>query len=325
MITRTVSLLMLFLAATALAQERTDREERTVAVSARSEVVVPPDQVLIDFTVATKDAALTEARNANDRITQSVFQIVHQLEIPAENFQVTDLAVSPVTNRSGVPDGYNVNRSFTVRIEKFAVIEPFVGALIDAEVTRIDQLRFQVRDQRPHLREARRQAFEYAREKAQELAELSQMELGDVISFDEDVQNNYDADGGGGMGGFGGVVRATPQRGDAETIPVRSEPAPAPRLAHGDLYRVSFPLAPQDQAAGVSRRVGTARARCRAAQRGNPREVRTAEAGASCRTPHPPTLTSGSGFNTEPRTEAGRPVALPAPREAAKSPAEKNP
>ncbi|MHB0955198.1 MAG: SIMPL domain-containing protein [Pirellulaceae bacterium] len=252
MISRTASLLMLFLAATALAQEKTDQEERTVAVSARSEVVVPPDQVLIDFTVATKEEALTDARNANDKITRSVFQIVHQLEIPAEDFQVTDLTVSLDRDRWGVPDGYKVNRSFSVRIQKFAVIEPFVGALIDADVTRIDQLRFQVRDQRPHLREARRQAFEYAREKAQELAELSQMELGDVISVDEDVQYNYDADGGGGMGGmggFGGVVRATPQRGDAETVPVRSEPASAPRLAHAGLYRVSFPLAPQDQAA----------------------------------------------------------------------------
>ena len=151
MISRTASLLMLFLAATALAQEKMDREERTVAVSARSEVVVPPDQVLIDFTVATKEKALTEARNTNDTITQSVFQIVHQLEIPAEDFQVTDLAVSPDTNQWGVLVGYTVNRSFSVRIQKFAVIEPFVGALIDAKVTRIDRLRFQVRDQRPHL------------------------------------------------------------------------------------------------------------------------------------------------------------------------------
>ena len=110
MISRTASLLMLFLAATALAQEKTDREERTVAVSARSEVVVPPDQVLIDFTVATKKKDLTEARNANDTITQSVFQIVHQLEIPAEDFQVTDLAVSPDTNQWGVLVGYTVNR-----------------------------------------------------------------------------------------------------------------------------------------------------------------------------------------------------------------------
>ena len=51
------------------------------------------------------------------------------------------------------------------------------------------------------------------------------------------------------MGGFGGVVHATPRRGETEIVPVRSEPAPTPRVAHAGLYRVSFPLASQDQTA----------------------------------------------------------------------------
>ena len=130
-----------------------------------------------------------------------------------------------------------------MRIQKFAAIEPFVGALIDAEVTRIDRLRFQVRDQRPHLRERRRQAFEYAREKAQELAELGQMELGDVILVEEGVQDNYDADGqGGGMGGFGGVVHATPRRSETEIVPVAASQPRLPGLLTQASIASPFPL-----------------------------------------------------------------------------------
>ena len=53
---------------------------------------------------------------ANDELTHTVFQIVHQLEIPSEDFQVTDLAVSPIRRvKWEALEGYLVERSFSVR------------------------------------------------------------------------------------------------------------------------------------------------------------------------------------------------------------------
>ena len=233
---------LLLLVGSVVAGARAEELQRSVTVSAQSEIVVKPDEVLIDFVVSSQHKELLAARSTNDQVTESVFQITHQLELTPENVKVTDLEVSPVRDRYGSLVGYSVGRSITVRIHRFSIIEDFIAGLLDAGVTDIERLKFQVRDQRPHQREARRLAFEYAREKATHLAELSGLVLGDVITVDEDVQHNEDSGGGGGMGGFGGfggVSSVSPRPSDDAVVATSGSDA-APRAEQSVFRTVAF-------------------------------------------------------------------------------------
>jgi uncharacterized protein YggE len=261
MIARTVFLLVLVLTAKAVAQEATathhnsgESPQRRVSVSARSMVVTPPDQVQIRFAVHTEDRKLPVARAANDDLTRAVFNMLDQLQIPREDVQVTNLTVERARNDYRVLMDYEVDRSFSVRVRKFELIEPFLSGLFDTGVTDIDDLTFELRDQRPQLREARRKAFEYAKEKATELADLSGLVLGDVISVDEKVQYNYDVEGAGGMGGmggFGGVTRLEPRPDSQDSVPVQQQPAVTPPRKMPTVYRVAFPMQQNEPLTGT--------------------------------------------------------------------------
>jgi uncharacterized protein YggE len=261
MIARTVFLLVLVLTAKAVAQEATATHhnsggspQRRVSVSARSMVVTPPDQVQIRFAVHTEDRKLPIARAANDDLTRAVFNMLDQLQIPREDVQVTNLTVERARNDYRVLMDYEVDRSFSVRVRKFELIEPFLSGLFDTGVTDIDDLTFELRDQRPQLREARRKAFEYAKEKATELADLSGLVLGDVISVDEKVQYNFDVEGAGGMGGmggFGGVTRLEPQADSQDSVPVQQQPAVTPPRKMPTVYRVAFPMQQNEPLTGT--------------------------------------------------------------------------
>ncbi len=252
MIARTVFSLVLVLTAKAVAQEATathhnsgESPQRQVSVSARSMVVTPPDQVQIRFAVHTANRKLPLARAANDDLTRAVLNMLDQLKIPREDVQVTNLTVERARNDYRELLDFNVSRSFCVRVRKFELIEPFLSGLFDTGVTEIDDLTFELRDQRPQLREARRQAFDYAKEKATELADLSGLVLGDVISVDEKVQYNYGVEGAGGMGGmggFGGVTRLEPRPDSRESLPVQQQPAVTPSRKMPTVYRVAFPM-----------------------------------------------------------------------------------
>lgn len=175
---------------------------RTVNVSARSEVIVDADEVLLGFNVSTKDKDVLTAKARNDVLTRSVIDNVKNLDIQKEYLRMEDFDVSPSHDIHGAFNGYDVQRRFECRIHDFAQVEPLVAELVRIGVDRINRLKFQVKDQRVPHKEARRLAFEYAKEKASHWAELSELKLGKVISVREDVQFNHDA--GGAFGGFGG-------------------------------------------------------------------------------------------------------------------------
>ncbi len=176
---------------------------RTITVSAQSEIRVAPDEAVIDFAVSTDDKEVLIAKGANDRITSAIGVALRIAKINSEQFKVTRMSISPLFDRSRTFIGYQVHRSFEVRTSDFERVDEIIAGIVKAgeNEIRISDLHFQVRDQRKHQVEARRLAVEYARQKAQQLADLNGMKLGDAIEISEGVEYNED---GGGFGGFGG-------------------------------------------------------------------------------------------------------------------------
>jgi uncharacterized protein len=186
-----------------------DEPSRTVTVSAQSVVAVDPDEALLEFSVVSTSLEVLDAADKNRGVSQKALEAIRDLQIANEYVKVTNLGISDRYDGNGRFMHYEVRRDFEVRIHDFDRVETLVSALIDSGVTRFKRLKFQLRDQRETQQEARRLAFEYAKEKASHWAELSGLKLGDVIQVEEDVQYSRDTDGGG-FGGFGGVVQAMP-------------------------------------------------------------------------------------------------------------------
>lgn len=191
-------------------------EEHSITVTAKSEVKVAPDEVVLELAVHTQDKQLLVAKRENDKIASAVLELTATHSIPAADVMVTDLDVAPdygrFGERQGEPIAYDFSRSIDVRLTDFKKIEPFLSAAFEAGLSHVRRLHFRVSNQREHQFEARKLAVTYAREKAEHLTQLTGMKLGSPIRIEEGVEMNWDA------GGFGGGIGASLPRSRSDRI-----------------------------------------------------------------------------------------------------------
>lgn len=194
-------------------------EPRSIKVSAKSEIKVVPDEVVLALAVHARDESLLTAKRNNDKIANAVITLALNHGISATDVKVTDLDVSPdygdYGRRQTKPVAYDFSRSIEVRLTDFDKIEPFLAEAFAFGLSHVARLQFRVSNQREHQFEARKLAVTYAKEKAEHLTELTGMKLGSPIRIEVDVEDNNDA------GGFGGSIGAIRPQGRAGDIAIR--------------------------------------------------------------------------------------------------------
>ena len=184
---------------------RADDALRSIQVEARSEVRVAPDEAVLDFYISSLDESIIKAKSINDGICLKIARAIKQLNVEADAFRVTDLQIGP--RYDGRPPrlvGYEVIRSFQLRTGAFNEVEPAIAVILEiaGNEVEIDELNFRVKDQRQHQIRARELAMQYAREKAEHLAALNEMKLGQPISISESIE--YSDGSNENFSGFGG-------------------------------------------------------------------------------------------------------------------------
>jgi uncharacterized protein YggE len=208
--------LLLALAVIVYSTVVTAEDQRSIKVTAMSEIKVAPDEVVLQLAVYTRDKQLLTAKRDNDKIAAAVLSLATTHAIPVADIKVTDLDVSPdygdYGQRQPTPVAYDFTRSIEVRLTEFPKIEPFLSDAFDAGLSHVTRLQFRVSNQRQHQFEARRLAVTYAKEKAEHLTQLTGMKLGSPIRIEEDVEDNWDA------GGFGGAIGAFRPENKADSI-----------------------------------------------------------------------------------------------------------
>ena len=169
---------------------------RKVTVSAKAQVDVEPNEVLLTLWVETKDKKdLLKAKTENDKITRAVLALAAKHEIPDEQFTMTRFEMGPKYERRKYGEkpvfvGYSVNRSIKIAIRDFTKLEPVLSDALEAGVTRIDDLLLRIRRPRKAQARVRRLAVELARDKATQLAELNGLILGPPITINSNISHN---------------------------------------------------------------------------------------------------------------------------------------
>ena len=197
-------------------------EMRSIKVTAKSEIKVAPDEVVLQLAVHTRHLQLLTAKRENDKIAAAVLSLTKTHAIPAADVMVTDLDVSPdygsYGRRKPVLIAYDFTRSIEVRLTDFKKIEPFLSDAFDTGLSHVTSLQYRVSNQRQHQFNARKLAVTYAKEKAEHLTRLTGMKLGSPIRIEEDVEENWNAGGFGG-GGIGAIRLEKKADGIASTKP----------------------------------------------------------------------------------------------------------
>ncbi len=184
---------------------------RSVTMSAEGKVSSKPDTAEVIFSVVSEGAKAEDVQKDNDKKITTVLDYVKSKGIKAEDIQTSGYNLYPrydynkPSGETPTITGYILNQRITVKVRDLAAVSDLVGGLTAKGVNQIENISFYIDDPDALKSEARKEAVEKAKGKAEELARGLDVRLGRVINFSEGASGviplPYYSERGAGGGG----------------------------------------------------------------------------------------------------------------------------
>lgn len=160
---------------------------RQVTVVGAGEVQGVPDTLTADVSVEAAATDVTTAMNqANDR-QNSVLNALNASGVDAKDISTTQVSLQPQYSDNSVITGYRASNSIQIKIRKLDTASQVLANVVNAggDATRINSVSYSIEDDSKLVSDARARAFNDAKQRAQQYAELSGLSLGKIISISE--------------------------------------------------------------------------------------------------------------------------------------------
>ncbi|HEY96993.1 MAG TPA: SIMPL domain-containing protein [Dehalococcoidia bacterium] len=165
-----------------------DSQSQGIWVNGNGKVYASPDIAILSLGIEVQEETVALAQaNASEAMNKVIDTLKNQgvadEDIQTQQFNISKISEWKVVYGEGekeVITGYRVTNIVSVKVRDINKVGVIIDAVAAAggDLTRIDSIGFTVDDPTPYYEEARAQAVEYAKAKAEQLAELSGVELG---------------------------------------------------------------------------------------------------------------------------------------------------
>lgn len=181
---------------------------RTLAAAAEGKTTISPDIAEVSFSVVSQGENPEKLASANNDKMAAVVNNIKSNGVDAKDIKTTNYDLQPNysydknTGRSYIY-GYTLTQTVYVKIRDLKKVATVVGGVTPLGVNQVGGISFQVEDSEKFLGEARKEAFQKAKTKAEEIAKASGVELGRIVNVSE-YQNSpapYYKNAAVGMGG----------------------------------------------------------------------------------------------------------------------------
>lgn len=164
-------------------------ESKGITVVGRGEAFGAPDRAEINVGVETFAETVEESTSQNQTTVESIMEALEAEGIAREDIQTSNynLWAEQIYGDRG-PEGiagYRVSNQVRVVIRDIEQVSDVIAAATGAGANNIYGVSFSVADPAALEAEARTEAIANARERAESLAELSGVELGDIVVISE--------------------------------------------------------------------------------------------------------------------------------------------
>jgi uncharacterized protein YggE len=163
-------------------------DTRQVTVVGSGEVQGVPDTLTAGVAMEAISADVTGAMNQSSERQQAVIDALVDAGIAREDISTTQVSLQPQFGAEGTEIiGYRASNSIDVKIRDLSAASQALALIVSTggDATRINSVNYSIEDDSQLIRDARARAFEDAKTRAEQYAQLSGLDLGDVISISE--------------------------------------------------------------------------------------------------------------------------------------------
>jgi uncharacterized protein YggE len=166
-------------------------EPRQVTVVGAGEVHGVPDTLTADVAMEFVAPDVSAALNQSSQRQQAVIDALVASGIDRTDISTTQVSVQPQFGADGAANtitGYRASNAIEVKIRDIGKASQTLTLMASTggDATRINSVSYSIEDDSDLVRDARAAAFNDAKSRAQQYAELSGLDLGEVISISEE-------------------------------------------------------------------------------------------------------------------------------------------
>lgn len=160
---------------------------RQVTVVGTGQVQGVPDVLTADVAVEAVAPDVTAAMNQTSQRQSAVIEALTSRGIERKDISTTTVTLQPQYGDNSAITGYRAGNAIRVTLRELDGASAALAAIVAAggNNTRIDAVGYSIEDDSALVRDARARAFDDARNRARQYAELSGLSLGKVISIAE--------------------------------------------------------------------------------------------------------------------------------------------
>jgi hypothetical protein len=168
----------------------TQQKGEPLIVSGEGKVTVVPDIAKISLGIEETGLSLKDVQNKVNQKSQDLTSVLKKLGIGEKDIKTAAYNVYPEYNYGVNPQkitGYRISTTYEVKIKDFEKINEVLVKATEAGVNSIGNIAFEVNEttKNAKLNEARKQAVEEAKTKADGLAHAAGISLGKIINVSE--------------------------------------------------------------------------------------------------------------------------------------------
>lgn len=176
-------------------------QQEGIWVSGTGKVYAIPDIVQLTLGVEAQAVTVAEAQSKATEAMNNVVQALKDAGIDEKDIQTQYYNINEVTkwnDKEGEPIivGYKVTNTVVAKLKDVKKAGPIIDAVVAAggDYTRINGINFTVEDPNIYYAQAREKAITYAKQKAEQMANLTGVKLGKVTYISENTympSSNY--------------------------------------------------------------------------------------------------------------------------------------
>ncbi len=161
---------------------------RQVTVVGHGEVKGKPDTATVQIGVETEAAVAKDALAKNTDETAALQAKLKELGVAETDMQTSNFSIYPTYSTDGRQiTGYHVSNSVTVKIRALDKVGTLLDQVVQAGANSVSGISFSVDDPKALLSQAREQAMQDAKSRADLLAKAGGAAVGDVLVITENV------------------------------------------------------------------------------------------------------------------------------------------
>ena len=163
---------------------------KTTSVSAEGKVTVSPDIAKLSFSVVSEGANPKLLAENNNKKMNAAIDFVKSQGIEEKDIKTTEYNLVPryeydEKTRTSYITGYTLTQTVLVKVRDLNKVAEVLGGLPALGINQISSISFDIDEPEKYLGDARNQAFDKTKEKAEAMAEKNGVKLGRVINFYE--------------------------------------------------------------------------------------------------------------------------------------------